>query len=314
MRAFCTLAGVALLAGCTLPTPAYRKVDLASPAFAAAVVRETQQLEAEGKSPEEARQSAPELVTRDLQAAERQHRLERAAPLVQALLAFEQPRGCWAYVATVTTHHNGKATVRVERFDPSQPDESWWTLVSQDGHAPTAKEQSAFRSQKLQQQQGSRHHRAPQESARIQQEAVFADFVSTPAAPGIPASFAFTQEPIEAPLLGRVPGSRTRYLLKDGFSLLQRTENATNPGSMLGGSVKMDHFESVTDYAVIDPKVPPFVVGTSVRSHLHLLGADTGEIQEETSYGDYHRVKCYADRFEVTVGPPQLLNYLPAEN
>jgi hypothetical protein len=37
----------------------------------------------------------------------------------------------------------------------------------------------------------------------------------------------------------------------------------------------------------------------------------TRVIQSEIVYSDYRRVKCYDDRFEVNVGAPEMIDFLP---
>jgi hypothetical protein len=61
--------------------------------------------------------------------------------LATALQTFrtDGPRG-WAF--TQTTAAEGKSLA--ERFDPAQRDLARWTLVQQDGHAPTVEERSAY--------------------------------------------------------------------------------------------------------------------------------------------------------------------------
>ncbi len=212
-------------------------VDLA-PAFAAAAVRETQQLEAEGKSPERRgrahRNSLPGTCR-----PPKGSTASSGPRLWSRPCRLEQPLRLAAYVATVTTHHNGKATVWVERLIPPSPMRAGGRSSAR---AACAHRQGTVRLPEPKAPAATGQPAPPrsQESARIQQEAVFADFVSTPAAPGIPASFAFTQEPIEGSCWAGSPAPHP--LPPQGW--LQPAaahENATNPGSMLGGSVKMDH-------------------------------------------------------------------------
>jgi hypothetical protein len=41
-----------------------------------------------------------------------------------------------------------------------------------------------------------------------------------------------------------------------------------------------------------------------------LLVNDTGEVDLEQTYTNYHRVKCYDERFAVQVGPTELVEFL----
>jgi hypothetical protein len=64
--------------------------------------------------------------------------------VVEALKALSADDGTWSWVQTTVEH--GRRTM-VERFDPSRQGERW-TLVENDGRAPTARELSAYRKRK----------------------------------------------------------------------------------------------------------------------------------------------------------------------
>jgi hypothetical protein len=59
---------------------------------------------------------------------------------VEALRALGSSEETWSWVQTTFEH--GRKT-KVERFDPSRPEEQW-TLVESNGRAPTARELSAY--------------------------------------------------------------------------------------------------------------------------------------------------------------------------
>jgi len=70
--------------------------------------------------------------------------------------------------------------------------------------------------------------------------------------------------------------------------------------------VKVDHFEAITDYALVALSLPPFVAKTHVRFRGIFYGKDTGEIELGGSLHRFSQVKCYEDRFEPDRNTPEL--------
>lgn len=112
------------------------------------------------------------------------------------------------------------------------------------------------------------------------------------------------------PLLGDIPPSRETYVAQDAV-LAGHTITYLGPASLLAGLFKIAHFDSAADYALIEPELPPFVAKTTVHLRGSFFGNDTGEVEEETVYTDYRRVKCYDDRFETRIGAPQMIDFVP---
>lgn len=127
----------------------YLRVDQESPAFKAAKENALAAEQAKGKSAKEAKKTAVRKVTLDFVAKEKASREEQVAPLVAALADFERPRGCWAYTLTTTRIEGGHTTVLVEQFNPYEPEDRLWTLVSGDGGTPTEKGQADYRRNRL---------------------------------------------------------------------------------------------------------------------------------------------------------------------
>lgn len=69
------------------------------------------------------------------------------APLAEALRAFAQERDRWAYTErVVTTGRRGEVREsRLVRHDPSRAPEDRWTLLEEDGKAPSERAQRKFR-------------------------------------------------------------------------------------------------------------------------------------------------------------------------
>jgi hypothetical protein len=306
------LVGISL-AGCQFPQPSYRKIDRESVAFKDAVADERQRLMAAGATDRKADKLASQRVETAFVKAEATRRDQSVAPLVRVLERFAQPRGCWAYTLTTTRHAQGKVTVDIERFDPFQPEETLWTLLTRDGVAPDAVQQSAYRQRKLRawkaQQERLAKRKVPEaEGASL--SARYSDFAVIEEADG--SAFVFTRNRGHIALLGDVPGFRRTYVLnRDGTEILRETLIQIGPASALAGSVKADHFESTTHYAVVDPILPPFPSKATALFRMRVLGKDSGDVQVETIYSDYRRVKCYDDRFEVKIGPAEMIDFAP---
>jgi hypothetical protein len=303
-----------LLAGCAAHvTPPYRRVDTDAPEFKAAVARETAAEEAKGASSHQAAGIAVRRVTDQAIAAEKERRTDMIAPLTEALAALDRPRGCWAYTATVTTQRAGKTAIEVERFDPSQPDERLWTLITRDGQTPPDAEQAKYRRARLskwQSQQDAARKRKTS-SERVARTALYANLkVDRPTGDG-PVSFSFDRE-TRPGLLADIPGSHETYLIDEATSRVIHDEKAfQTPVSALGGSIQVLALDLATDYVVVDHAIASFPAKTKVHYRLKRFGIDTGDVVIETTYADHRRVKCYQDRFEVQIGTPTLMDVLP---
>lgn len=141
--------GVFFLSACTFPKATYRNVDQTTPAFRQAVALETEKLQARGQSASDAEKAATKVVTKRAIQEEKTKRTVQVTPLVEVMSALEKPRGCWAYTATTTTRKDGKETVKVERYDPFQPEERLWTLLTLNGKTPDETEQASYRERRL---------------------------------------------------------------------------------------------------------------------------------------------------------------------
>jgi hypothetical protein len=308
------VTAVTLLAGCgSSPVASYRRVDPKTPEFQAAVARETAAETAKGKSASDAAEIATRRVTEQTIATEKQRRTDSVAPLTAALAALERPRGCWAYTATTSTTKDGKTVVDVERFDPFQPDERLWTLLTRDGRAPTTDEQASYRRDRMKRwkrQQSAAAKQKPVEE-KTTRRALYSNLTVDRPDTGGATVFAFDREPRSA-LAASIAGVRETYTIDEASSrIVRHAHRQLAPTSVLAGTVKIDLFDYEIDYTVIDPALAPFPAKKKAHYRLHAFGTDTGEVTVETSYADYRRVKCYEDRFEVNIGTTSVQDYLP---
>lgn len=310
------LAALSLFfAGCvSVETPAYRKVDHDAPVFKEAVASETQRQIDQGKSPAKAEEIATGKVTRQIIKAEQARRTEQVAPLVQALEAFDRSRGCWAYQVTTTTRKADKTTVDVERYDAFQPEARLWTLVTRDGQTPDEKTQADYRRVKLRawkkQLQRSPPRFSKTESLKLQ--AVWSDMEIAPSDTASQTTFTFIRGHAHVAMFGDIPRLRETYVTENARNtVLRHTRTQLEPAVMLGGSIKMDTWDSSTDYVLLEPGLPPFVAKSKTHYRGQFFGQDTGEVEIESVYADYRRVKCYDDRFEVRIGEPSMSDLMP---
>ncbi|HEX2852602.1 MAG TPA: hypothetical protein VHO24_05135 [Opitutaceae bacterium] len=300
------------LAGCSIPTPGYRKVDPTTPAFREATARLSELLRAKGLTGDEADRRALEEITRQTVAFQKEGRGRQVRPLVRALEAFEAELGCWAYTVTTRVRTDGKLATTVETFDASKPESEIWTLVSRDGKPPDESGQSEYRDKKLRRWKKSLTRSKPRhmDPERMEHEAIFADFKMSGENAGQATRYSFSRGRTSIPVLGTVTSSRVTYLLDNASGQLVNVTTMTGPDSMLFG-IKAVHYDTTVDYVSIEPELPPFIAKTSARYHFIAFGKDHGDVERETVYSDYRRVKCYEQRFNVRVGTPEVQDYLP---
>ena len=303
-----------MLAGCSMPKAAYRQVDHETPAFKAAVAQETEHQQAAGKSKAAAEKIATNKTDARFAQNEKDRRLALTAPLIQAMEALEKPRGCWAYTVTTTVRQDGQLTLTdVVRYDPFQPEEKIWTLVSRNGAAPDEVTQADFRAKRLKAWHKDLERQAKArltDSELVRWNALSTQFEAPVTTPDSATTFTFHREPVKMLGLADIPPSDETFTV-DHATLVRRTSAFTNPGSALAGTMTMDYEDSALDYAVIDPAVPPFVVKRVAHWRIRFLGKDSGAMERVEVYTDYHRVKCYDDRFETRIGTPNVMEFAP---
>lgn len=314
LRASWCCFALGFFAACTIPQAAYRKVDQSAPEFKRAVAVEAEKRQARGESESAAEKAATQAVSRRIVQEQRATLTQQVTPLVDILSALEKPRGCWAYTATTTTRHDGKESVKVERYDPFQPEARLWTLVSLDGKIPDDAEQTRYRERRLRAWKKSlaRADSRRTKSEQVKRRALLADLhveQSTTEATS-QTTYSLSRERMTMPLLGDIPPSRETYLTKDN-TLARQTLNYLGSASLLAGAFKFEHFDSQAEYVVIDPELPPFTSRTAAHFRASFFGNDTGEMERETVYSDYRRVKCYEDRFETRIGAPTMSDVIP---
>lgn len=317
LRARFAFSASLLFAGCVSlpPPPPYRKVDQNTPEFKVAAEQKAEALRAAGKSTAEAKEIAVRDVTKAVIQTQKKEQIDRVGPLVEALTAFERSAGCWAYTLTTTNREKGRTSVTVETFDPFQPEERIWTLVSRDGQTPEAEAQAEYRQKKLREWRKTRPPSRRLSGERVQRAALYSEAEVAEDEAAARTRFSFTRTNQTTPLLDENATMSERFVVdRQTRTVAQHQLVVPRPTSMFGGSLKVEHLFRSTDYVLLEPLLPPFLAKVVVRQHLHALGVDRGEVDLEMVYTNYRRVKCFDDRFEVKVGIPSVQDYLPGDS
>lgn len=297
------VGALALLSGCAAfkpPPKAYQNIDQTAPAFREAVAREAARREAKGASPQKAEKAATEKVLYEFEQAEWKRRVQMIAPLQETLRAFERPTGgCWAYTITRTWTEEATTHTKVEQFDPYQPEERCWTLISLNNQTPDEAAQAAYRKAKL--REWKKDRAKPAEKRNVEIQAVINDI-----------EIGSTQNGETTYTLTSLPGSATRF--RSTFTinpaqgiLIRETGQLLDPSSMAGITYHEDMI--ATEYTLLEPQLPPFVSRIQYKFRKTGLGIVERAEEGEIVYSDYRRVKCYDDRLNVQIGPPTFIDY-----
>ena len=302
------LGGCVSLVPLHIPQPEYKKVDQTSLVYQKAVKQEAEERIAKGQAPAKAKKDSTRAVTRRIVNAAVAVRLAEVAPLVETLRSFEKPAGCWSYTATTMLQVDGKTTLKVERYDPFQPESRLWTLVSENGEEPAAETQSDYRRKKL---RAWKKNLSSRRTARSGSDTNFAtgadmEIVSKQSS----QEWIFTTGHISMPAVGTMGAEQKTYVVRDG-TLVSERRRSLGPTSMLGGAIKIAYRDVTTDYVLITPDLPPFVAKRTWRIRMSSLGVDSGEQIGETVYSDYVQVKCYDARFSVKLGELNIMEFIP---
>lgn len=307
------VAGIGFSASCaSRPSSSYRKVDLAAPDVRTEIAAESQRLQEEGRPRSDAEKIAQRVVSRRVIGAEKERRAREVVPLVAALEDLGRARGCWAFTATVRSERDGHASVAVERYDPFQPVERAWTLVSLDGRAPDAEQQAAFRRRKAAAMKPGRRLFQPRPDAeRVERSALLAEFRVEESSEGA-TRFEFVHGATNA-ATEQLGGFRETFVVNrpDG-TLRSKQHGSIGPSVVAAGVLTIEHYESSIEYVKVDAALPPFPSRTTQRYRSRRIGSAPSEVATETTYSDYRRVTCYDDRFQVNIGLPSLSDLDPA--
>jgi len=263
---------------------------------------------ASGKDASDAEKEADKRVTGHFIKAEKGRRAELVAPLVKSIQQIELRTGCWAMTVTTKRKSQEKEAVIIEQYDPFQPEEKCWTLLSYNGGAPNEKTQTAYRAKKFKAK--TKRHEEKLLSERITKKALRDDLSCTQSDLTGESVLAFDHGPIEITGIGHCPRTIEIYKIDSQNQRLTSLQRQfLGPLSVLG--MHMDEFVETKEFAVLHADSPPFLVRHTKRFRAKAFGKDSGLIEEEVLYTDYRKVKCYDERFEVNAGELRILEMLP---
>ena len=311
LKSASVVIAVFALAGCASQPMAKPAAASSGSSFADEVAAEQAVLETKGESTNDAKIDATRSVTQAHAAAERLHVFAQVKPLAKALANMEGSHGSWEYDATTTTVTGGKTTVMVEHFDPSQPDETLWTLVSVDGKAPNEEAQASYRRLRLATWKRllAARPRRP-DSARIADRAFLETFTVTPL-PDKTEEFAFVTVPSKAPPIMTSGQFRDAYVLDPGTGRLVRQDTLLLYRVRVIGGLVVDEFEAAAAFGEFGVGRFPLVAKTRSRIKAHIQAANLGETEVDVDYSGYHAVKPYQDRPMMRIGVPRLVDLIP---
>jgi hypothetical protein len=301
-----------LSTGCVVfVKPIVKPIDQESLIFKGAVEEETQRLMATGQPRSEAQGRAEKTVLRRFSREALAERTALAQPLLSALRELEKPRGCWAYTLTTKKTINATTTVTVEQFNPFEPEDRLWTLVSTDGRAPDDKAQRDYRKRKIQAWlKGAQRRRSPAATMESDLRHIEISRADSEQTHSPLFSIWSPAVSIHGPMnLKRPPVLEVCTLDTDGH-LATKTTHWQGPisiSALFTFKITIDDMTTTEEYTRIAPDLPPFLSHHTMQSSDTVMGTRY-QMRTEIIYSDYRRVKCYDERFSVQIGPP---SYLP---
>lgn len=309
------------LTGCaSMPERPEVNIDQTTQEFKAALAQEMQRLEAAGVRARDRVARATRTVLAVFKETEETRRMELVAPLADALTKFERARGCWAYTLTTTQRGTIKNVpveiITVEKFDPSQPRETAWTRVSTNGVTPDEQALANFRRYKMRKWRESMDRQQNRKSrAESIRSMALRNGIEVATKPDENSSYIIEQPAANFSRSFQFGGARREYVVDQATGELRSSRS-----TVLGPTVafrpsftnnrRIDYSDFRTEYAIIDPTLPPFPVRTSTE----FRGTVNGQYQvgkKELVYSDYQQVTCFDDRFQVEFEELELLEFLP---
>lgn len=227
---------------------------------------------------------------------------EPPAPLAAALQKLMADEGHWAYTQTTQIlDRDGRAKkgLKIERYDPSQPEDEQWTLLQWKGQPPGEREMRAWKRQK-------------QKEMRRREEKSLGDIMDLNRAQAVRE----TGDAIvyEVPLMKgasrRLPAEKfvVRMTVSQDREALVNFELHARESFRLAGVARVDRVEIAAQFAMVDERyVPqPRVISASGSGKVLFFRVGGGA---EIEWSDFRRVKPYKDRFVVELGELKVLEF-----
>jgi len=225
-------------------------------------------------------------------------------PLLQdAITRLIAENDHWAYTVTIQRlDKNGHPTggLVVERYDPSQPYDHEWTLITYDGHGPSASETLTWQGQK-------------RKEMKRKEERPYVDMLDLDNAryEGENAKETTFYVPLEKDAVHRVPADMIEVFMsvdKVRHTLMGFSMRPKQP-FRVAGLFKVESGELDARFDVVQADHPPALVWVRGSGTGRVLGFFRMGMGRELTYADFKRVKPYADHFAVKIGDVKALNF-----
>ena len=222
--------------------------------------------------------------------------------LEAALQKLQADENHWAYTQTTQVFdRQGEPEdgVTVERFDPSLPYDQQWTLLQQDGRAPTAREERAWRKRK-------------DREMKRREEKSLGEIMDLERAREVEryAGQVVFEVPLQPGASRRLPAEKFAVLMavdESSATLSEFMLKTTDSFRALGGE-KVDRIEIKADFAMVDPQYVPQprrIVASGAGRLLFFRVGGSAEI----TWSEFKRVKPYEDRFDVQIGELKVFGF-----
>ena len=229
-------------------------------------------------------------------------RAEPPALLGDAIKKWIADEDHWAYTQRQRVRDRTKPVVeRVERYDPSQPDDQQWQLLEIDGKAPTADEIAAWRRRKG--KEVKRRNERPL--------ADYFDFDHATVA-GETAESVRYDVPLHKEAYRRVPLDKIQVSVtvnKARRELESLAAGLKDPFRMALGAAKVTDFGLDIHFRTIDAKYAsqPDLIKASGSARVVFFFKISGDA--EMTWSDFKRVKPFKERFDVKIGDLKALDF-----
>jgi len=208
----------------------------------------------------------------------------------------------WAYTQHLHIRNGSKPVEdRIERYDPSQPDDQQWQLLEIGGKAPGADQLKAWQRQKN--RELKRRNEKPL--------AEYFDFDDATVA-GETADSIRYDVPLRKEAYRRIPLDKigvSVVVSKDRHELQALTAGLKETFRMAMGVAKVTNFGLDISFKSIDQKFAPqpAVIKANGSARVILFFKVGGDA--EIAWSDFKRVKPYKDRFDVKIGDLKALDF-----
>ncbi|MBS0633479.1 MAG: hypothetical protein JSS11_16335 [Verrucomicrobia bacterium] len=238
--------------------------------------------------------------------------LRAAAPplLDAALKKFFADYDRWAFTQNIVEKDDkGKVVSEaVVRFDPSQPYEKQYVPLLVDGKTPTEKQLKKYRKQG--EKRGNRAEKAEKEGKEVRQslgELMDIDRATVYGDDGKTITF---EVPLKKEGNKRLPPEKFLVLVKVGKESQAFESVTVNLREAMRAAlvVKVKKGAGQIAFAVVDPKFAPAIVSIHGEASGSVMFISVGR-DYDVKLTDFKRVKPYAERFGVQLGPLKALDF-----